>query len=84
MLESYEKQLGKFWPRVVETTAGGHGRSHRRGVRGLRRWGAGLEPGEVTMEARPSDFEDCARSNRFEINLGAIAVAMPRKQALRR
>src|SRR5499427_1603417 len=21
-LESYEKQLGKFWPRVVETTAG--------------------------------------------------------------
>jgi Xaa-Pro aminopeptidase len=22
MLESYEKQLGKFWPRVVETTAG--------------------------------------------------------------
>ena len=27
------------------------------------------------MEARPSDFEDCARFNRFEINLGAIAVA---------
>jgi Xaa-Pro aminopeptidase len=22
MLESYEEQLGKFWPRVVETTAG--------------------------------------------------------------
>ena len=30
----------------------------------------------MTIEAGPSDFEDCALPNRFEIDLGAIAVAM--------
>jgi hypothetical protein len=31
----------------------------------------------MTIETGPGDFEDCARPNRFEIDLGAIAVAMP-------
>ena len=31
----------------------------------------------MTIETGPSDLEDCARPNRFEIDLGVIAVAMP-------
>ena len=29
----------------------------------------------MTIETGPSDLEDCARPNRFEIDLGVIAVA---------
>jgi hypothetical protein len=31
----------------------------------------------MTIETGPSDLEDCARPNGFEIDLGVIAVAMP-------
>src|SRR5689334_17315060 len=35
-LESYEKQLGKFWPRVIETTAGNSAGAIQRAVEHIR------------------------------------------------
>ncbi|HEV3209986.1 MAG TPA: Xaa-Pro peptidase family protein [Chthoniobacterales bacterium] len=48
-LESYEKQLGKFWPRVVETTAGNSTGAIQRAVEHIK--GLGGPIGKVGVEA---------------------------------
>jgi Xaa-Pro aminopeptidase len=61
-LERYEKQLGKFWPRVVETTAGNSTDAIQRAVKHIK--GLAGRIGKVGVEAsfRPGTAPSCCRT----------------------
>ena len=63
-LESYEKQLGKFWPRIVETTAGNSTGAIQRAVEHIK--GLAGPIGKVGVEASFLPW-DCAKLLQAEL-----------------
>ncbi|MFI5011934.1 MAG: M24 family metallopeptidase [Hyphomicrobiales bacterium] len=68
-LESYEKQLGRFWPKVVDTTTGSSTQAMRRAVEHIK--GLGVPVGKVGVEAAFLPW-DCAKT--LEDGLGNCEI----------